>query len=109
MSEILNLLRLYAPRTQQFSKFLPFMAAFHIQMSFIYTIYKRFKGSGISDVLVAAGVISDGSVDQALRGKHFKRGVRCLWLFYETLIHHALNKRLEGSPLSEEVNVSLLS
>ena len=73
MSEILSLLRLHAPRTQQFSKFLPFMAAFHIQMSFIYTIYKRFKGSGISDELVAAGVISDGSVDQALLGKHFKR------------------------------------
>ena len=78
------------------------MAAFHIQMSFIYTIYKRFKGSGISEVLVATGVISDGSVDQVLRWKHFK-------LFYETLIHHALNKRLEGSPLSEEVKVSLLS
>ena len=78
-------------------------------MSFIYTIYKRFKGSGISEVLVATGVISDGSVDQALRGKHFKRGVRCLRLFYETLIHHALDKRLEGSSLSEEVKVSLLS
>jgi len=64
-------------------------------------IYKWFKGSGISDVLVAAGVISDGSVDQALRGKHFKLGSRCLRLFYETLIRHALNKRLEGSPLSE--------
>ena len=76
-------------------------------MSFIYAIYKRFKGSGISDVLVAAGVIADGSVDQALRGKHFKRGVRCLRLFYETLVHHAIDKRLEGSPLSEEVKAFL--
>ena len=109
MSDILSLLSLHDPRTQQFSKFLPFMAVFHTQMSFIYTIYKRFKGSGISEVLVATGVISDASVDQVLHGKHFKRGVRCLWLCYETLIHHALNKRLEGSPLSEEVNVSLLS
>ena len=55
------------------SEILPFMAAFHIQISFIYTIYKWFKRSGISDELVAAGVISDGSVDQALLGKHFKR------------------------------------
>jgi len=52
-------------------------------------------------------VISDGSIDQVIRGKHFKRGVRCLLLFYETLIHHTLNKCLEGSPLSEEVKVSL--
>ena len=60
-------------------------------------------------MLVATGVIYDGSVDQVLRWKHFKRGVRCPRLFYETLIHHALNKRLEDSPLSEEVKVSLLS
>jgi len=72
-------------------------------MSFIYTIYKRFKRSGISDVLVAA----DGSVDQALRGMHSHRGVRCLRLFYDTLVHHASDKRVEGSPLSEEVQASL--
>lgn len=101
------MLELKSENSQMFSKILPFMAAFHIQMSFIYTIYKRFKGSGISDVLVAAGVIADGSVDQALRGKHFKRGVRCLRLFYETLVHHALDKRLEGCPLSDEVRASL--
>lgn len=101
------MLELKSENPLQFSKILPFMGAFHIQMSFIYTIYKRFHGSGLSDVLVAAGVIADGSVDQALRGKHFKRGVRCLRLFYETLVHHALDKRLEGSPLSEEVRSSL--
>ena len=101
------MLELKSENPQQFSKILPFMGAFHIQMSFIYTIYKRFHGSGISDVLVAAGVIADGSVEQALRGKHFKRGVRCLRLFYETLVHHALDKRLGGSPLSEDVKSAL--
>ena len=78
-----------------------------LSTSFIYAIYKRFKRSGISGVLVAAGVIANGSVDQALRGKHFKRGVRCLRLFYETLVHRAIDKRLEGSPLSEEVKAFL--
>ena len=103
----LLLLELKSENAVQFSKILPFMGPFHIQMSFIYAIYKRFKGSGISDVLVAAGVIAGGSVDQALRGKHFKRGVRCLSLFYETLVHHALNKRLEGTTLSDEVKASI--
>ena len=94
-------------KAELFAHILPFMGAFHVQMSFVSAICKRFKGSGISDVLVAAGVIADGSVDQALRGKHFKRGVRCLRLFYETLVHHALNKRLEGSQLSEKIKVCL--
>jgi len=80
------MLELKSENEELFSEILPFMGPFHIQMSFIYTIYKRFKGSGISDVLVAAGVIADGSVDQALRGKHFNRAVRYLRLFYETLV-----------------------
>ena len=101
------MLELKSENSTLFSKILPFMGPFHIQMSFIYAIYKRFKGSGISDVLVAAGVIADGSVDQALRGKHFKRGVRGLRLFYETLMYRVLDKRLEGIPLSEEVKGSL--
>jgi len=43
-----------------------------------FVIYKRFKGSGISDILVAAGVVADGSIHQAMHGKHFNRGVHCL-------------------------------
>ena len=57
--------------------------------------------------IIAAGVIADGSVDQALRGKHFNRGLRCLRLFYETLIHAALCKRLHESSLSEDIKSSL--
>ena len=76
-------------------------------MSFIYVIYKRFKRLGISNVLVAAGVIADGSVDQALKEKHFKCRIRCLQLFYETLLQHALDKHLDGAPLSHEIKASL--
>ena len=101
------LLELKNENPEMFADILPFMGPFHIKMSFINAIYKRFKGSGISDVLVVAGVVADGSVDQALRGKHFNRGVHCLRLFYEALVHHALDKRLEASTLSEEIQASL--
>ena len=91
----------------KYSKLLPFIDPFHAQMSFIHCMYKRFKGSGLDDVLVASGVIAEGSCDHTLRGGHHNRCVRCLRLFYETLIHHALNKRLEGTVLSEEVKSNL--
>jgi hypothetical protein len=39
----------------------------------IYAIYKFHKGSEIADVLVVAGVIAEGSVDQTSRGKHYNR------------------------------------
>ena len=72
-----HLVDLKSENATNFGKILPFMGPFHIQLSFIYAIYKRFKGSGLSDVLVAAGVIAAGSVDQALRGKHYKRAIHC--------------------------------
>jgi hypothetical protein len=56
--------------------------AFHQQMSYIHAIYKRFKGSGIADILVAAGAIVKGSIDHALQCKHYRRGVRCIILFH---------------------------
>ena len=72
-----HLVDLKSENATNFGKILPFMGPFHIQLSFISAIYKRFKGSGLSDVLVAAGVIAAGSVDQALRGKHYKRAIHC--------------------------------
>ena len=37
-------------------------------------------------MLVSAGVIVEGSVNQALRGEHYRRGVRCIMLMREVLI-----------------------
>ena len=37
-----------------------------------------------------------GSVNHALRGKHYRRGLRCLSLMYETLMHLLLNKNHAG-------------
>ena len=55
------MLELKSENAALFNKILPFLGPFHIQISFIYAMYKRFQGSGISDVLVAAGVIAEGS------------------------------------------------
>ena len=65
-------------------------------------INKRFNGSGLSDLLVATEVIAEGSVDKALEGKHYKRGVRCFRLMYEVLvlriIQQELNKGVSLTP-----------
>ena len=47
------------------------------------TMNKRFSGSGLSDILVAAGVIVGESVEQALRGDHYKRALRGHFLLRE--------------------------
>ena len=48
----------------------------------IYAIYKMYgRYSSCSRVVM------EGSVDQAMRGKHYRRGVRCTYLWREALIH----------------------
>ena len=71
-------------KTENLDKFLnivPITEAFHQQMSYIYVIYKRFLGSGISDILVSADVMVARSVDQALKGKHYRQGLQCIMLW----------------------------
>ena len=79
---------------QQYEKIIPFLGPFHTQGCMIY---KQYKGSGIAEVLVAAGVITEESVDQALRGKHYRRALRCLSLMYEALVHLLLARSELGA------------
>ena len=65
-----QIVELKAENSGIFKEIIPVLGPFHQQCSFIYTIYKRYRGSGIADILVSAGVIVAGSVDQALKGKH---------------------------------------
>ena len=82
-----------AENPESFKDIIPILGAFHQQN--IHAICKRFKGSGIADTLVAAGVVVEGYVDQALRVKHYKRGVRCIMLWREVLIHQRLKQIFE--------------
>lgn len=69
-----------------FTNITPILGAFHQQMSYIHAIYKRFKGSGMSDTLVAAGVVVEGSVEQALQGKHYRKG---------STVHYAVERSFD--------------
>ena len=40
-----------------------------VHIAFISAINIRFKGSGLADILVATGVIVEGSIDRVLLGK----------------------------------------
>ena len=91
-----------------FDRILPFLGPFHTQCSFMSAINKRFNGSGLSDLLVAAEVITEGSVDNALKGKHYKRGVQCFRLMYEVLVRRIIQQELnEGVNLTQDLKKKL--
>ena len=47
-----HIVELKAENPDLFEDFIPTLRPFHQQMSFIHCIYKRFRGSGIADVLL---------------------------------------------------------
>lgn len=67
---------------------------------------ERYNGSELEEVLVAGGVIADGSVEHALKGKHYKRGLRCLRLMYEALISQLVQSSV-ASDLVDETKENL--
>ena len=89
---IITLLKAKNPK--KYCDIVPFLGPFHTQCAMMSAIYKHYKGSEQGDVLVAAGVIAEGSVDRALKGKHYRSGLRCLRLMYEALTSQLVQERL---------------
>ena len=79
---------------------MPFPGPFHVQCVMMSAIYKRYKGIELVALLVAGGVIAEGSVDRALKGKHYK-GLRCWRFMYEALMRQLVKGRLTPD-LAEE-------
>ena len=70
---------------EKFKLILPVLGSFHIQMSFMSAIYKRIQNSNIEDLLTEAGLITNGSVNKALKGKNYYQALRLYKLYYEAL------------------------
>ena len=68
------------------------MGMFHLLMMFMHVLGKRFSAAGVLDILVQSNTISEGSVDQALCGKMYNRGVRCYKLMYEAIVRRVLEE-----------------
>ena len=87
--------------SELFKDIVRILGAFHQQMSCIYAIY------GMTDTLVTAGVVVEGSVGQALRGKHHRRGMLCIQLWREALMQKRLTYILEHEELSDDIKKNL--
>ena len=80
------IVQLWSQNKEKFNEIFPILGGpFHTQVAFITAIAKQFEGSGLSDIFVSASIIADKSVNQAMRGKYFRRIVRALQLTDEAL------------------------
>eukprot|EP00117_Sycon_ciliatum_P030087 scpid76054/ scgid23802/ len=61
------------------------MGSFHTICSFLGVIGKRFADSGLSDLLLDAGVIGPSACKAAMSGKHYNRAIRLHKLAFDAL------------------------
>lgn len=94
---------------QKFDNIVPMLGGFHTEVNFISAIYKRFDGSGLQEWLVESGVIESGSCDQALRGKHYKRGMRVYKLAYESMMRKLIMDKKDSFSPDLQYKISCLS
>ncbi|KAG8187105.1 hypothetical protein JTE90_004851 [Oedothorax gibbosus] len=61
------------------------LGEFHIVMSFLGLLGKRFKDAGLASIMVESGIVAEGSVSGVLNGKHYNRSIRCYKTMFEAL------------------------
>lgn len=68
------------------------MGEFHTMCNFMAIIGKRFQDAGLRDLCIESGLITGGSVDAVMDGRHYNRGIRIHKCVYEGLLRLAWNE-----------------
>ena len=71
------------------------VGTFHLVCAYFKTVGKKMAGSGLSDVLLEAGLIGTGSVHGVLSGKHYEMAMHCHKILLESLERILLDKFVE--------------
>ena len=74
------------------------MGIFQLHLEFMSILNRRFGDAGLRDALVQSSIVAERSVDSALRGKSYNRGIRLCKTYYEVL-NRLLLKQLEDERL----------
>ena len=61
---------------QKFNNCVLMMGMFHMLMMFMHIFSKRLSAAGLRNVLIQSGAVAEDSVDKALLGKMYNRGIR---------------------------------
>ena len=70
---------------EKYSKHVILLGTFHLICAYYKMVGKKMAGSGLSDILLEAGLITSGSVDGVIKGKHYDRAMHCHKVLLEAL------------------------
>ena len=78
------------------------MGVFHTICSIFGELGKQMKGSGLSEIVIEAGVCASGSLDKVMSGKHFNRALRVHKVTLEALERLLIEKFEQSLPQDEQ-------
>ena len=85
------------------------MGGFHIVLCMMRSIYSRFRGFGLVDLLSSVGGLGGpGTIESALKGGNVKTGIRLYKLLFETFYRIKIRSFEELSLASESNESNLL-
>ena len=70
-----------------FENILPILGIFHTAFAFLSLISWRFKAFGFDDLAVAVGMFEHDSVDDAIKVRHYKKGMQIPKLKFRSLAY----------------------
>jgi hypothetical protein len=70
------------------------IGTFHIICAYFKMVGHKMNGSGLSDVLMEAGLIASGSLNGVMNGKHYSRAINCHKITVEALERLLMEKFL---------------
>ena len=70
---------------QKYKNHIILIGTFHLICAYLKMVGKKMAGSGLSDILLEAGLIGNGSLQGVLTGKHYERAMHCHKVVLESL------------------------
>lgn len=70
---------------EEFSNTVVRLGGFHIALNYLSLLGKKFRSSGLEDLLIESGVYATGTTSAIMKGKSYNRGVRAHKLVMEGL------------------------
>ena len=61
----------------KYQKHVVLIGTFHLVCAHLKMVGKKMAGSGLSDILLEAGLIASGSLEGVMSGKHYDRAMHC--------------------------------
>lgn len=100
--------------TARYEKHIIMIGTFHLICAYLRMVGKKMAGSGLSEVMLEAGLIGTGSIKGVLTGKHYDRAMHChkivlesleRLLFGQFLFQKGMDDIFEGLPESSKLKI----